>query len=148
MTESITRDMLIAAPPERIWAALSDHRQFAAWFGCTLDTPFAPGALSQGVETLYTNGAVPMALRIVAMEPPRYLSFRWPGYDSEKGRRLDEVEPWTLVEFRLAPEGQGTRVTVTESGFAAITAPLGDRMARENAGGWEQQLRNLAAHVA
>ena len=83
----------------------------------------------------------------VDMQPPRLLSFRWPGYDSETKRLLADVEPWTLVEFRLEPEGQGTRVTVTESGFGAVTAPLGDRMARENAGGWEQQLRNLAAHV-
>lgn len=148
MADSITRDILIAALPERVWAALADHEEFGKWFGCTLDRPFVPGTVSRGVETLHSHGDLPMALEILVLDPPRRLVARWPAYDFEAKRDLADIEPWTKIEFTLEPEGDGTRVTVTESGFDAISAPLGDRMAKENTGGWEEQLRNLATHVA
>ena len=51
---------------------------------------------------------------------------------------------------RLAPRGaagEGTRLTVTESGFDAIPAERRDEALRMNEGGWEAQVGNVKAHA-
>jgi uncharacterized protein YndB with AHSA1/START domain len=62
-------------------------------------------------------------------------------------RDLGPDEPRTLVEFELAAEGAGTRLTVRESGFDGLS-PLRQRRAlRMNTDGWGAQLRNVQRHV-
>ena len=59
----------------------------------------------------------------------------------------------TLVEFTLAPEGDGTRLQVVESGFASL-ATTEEQRAKNHAGnaeGWRSELgelRDYAAKVA
>jgi hypothetical protein len=57
-------------------------------------------------------------------------------------------EPQTLVEFRLEATAQGTRLTVTESGFEKIPAGRRPEAFRMNEGGWAQQMKNIERHVA
>jgi hypothetical protein len=54
----------------------------------------------------------------------------------------------TLVEFKLEAIESGTRLTVIESGFAALPEDV-DRVAafNRNAEGWEGQIQNIATHV-
>jgi len=56
-------------------------------------------------------------------------------------------QPTTLVEFRLEPTAEGTRLTITESGFESIPNPRRLEVLRSNAGGWEIQAKNIADHV-
>ncbi len=50
------------------------------------------------------------------MEEPHLFSFRWIPYGIDI--ECDpETETPTLVEFRLTPDGAGTRLTIVESGF-------------------------------
>jgi hypothetical protein len=43
---------------------------------------------------------------------------------------------------------QGTRLTVTESGFEKIPAGRRPEAFRMNEGGWAQQMKNIERHVA
>jgi len=57
-------------------------------------------------------------------------------------------EPTTLVEFRLEEVGEGTRLTVVESGFDRIPAGRRDEAFRMNSEGWAIQMQNILGHVA
>lgn len=146
MTDRIERSVDIGAPIERVWRAISDPAEFGAWFRVRLDGPFEAGTEQTGQMTYPGYEHYPWKARIVAVEPPHRLAFDWPHMDGSQQVREDW--PWTRVEFRLAPHGTGTRVTITESGFDALPAEVRDTNYRQNDRGWEEQARNIAAHVA
>lgn len=146
MVDSITRNVLVRASLSRTWRAISDHRAFGAWFRAEIDGPFEEGRRVEGRMTHPGAEGMPFVARITALRPETFLAFEWPAYTAEDG--VLEDEPWTLVEVRLVPEGEATRVTITESGFDRLPARVRDRVRRENEGGWEAQARNLAEHLA
>jgi hypothetical protein len=57
-------------------------------------------------------------------------------------------EPQTLVEFRLEPTTEGTRLVITESGFDALPdGPARAEAVRVNTEGWNIQAKHIADHV-
>ena len=146
MTDRIEKSIDIAAPVERVWRALTDHEEFGAWFRVRLDGPFVPGETSLGRITHPGYEHLKWEARVVAMEPPRRFAFTWHPYAVDPHKDYSG-EPPTRVEFRLEPEGGGTRLTVTESGFDSIPAGRRDEALRMNEGGWEQQVGNVRAHA-
>ena len=60
---------------------------------------------------------------------------------------IDDV-PTTLMEFTLEDEGDGTKLTVVESGFAALPDAIRERSLLDNTSGWEEQMRNIQAYLA
>jgi uncharacterized protein YndB with AHSA1/START domain len=146
MTDRIEKTIELNAPVERVWRALTDHHEFGAWFRVKLEGPFVLGEMSRGQITYPGYEHVAWQAKVVAMEKPRLFSFRWPPYAVESGVDYSQ-EPWTLVEFRLEPTPQGTRLTVVESGFDALPEHRRAEARRMNEGGWEEQVRNVKAHV-
>ena len=57
-------------------------------------------------------------------------------------------QPLTLVEFILDESATGTRLTLVESGFAALPAEMRARAFADNSGGWDSELAELVAYVA
>lgn len=145
MSARIEKSIEVAAPLERVWLALTDHREFGAWFKVALDQPFAVGVPSTGRITYPGYEQTPWKAEIVAIEEPRRFAFRWPHMDASHKVREDWA--WTLVEFTLEPAGDGTRVTVVELGFEAFEAEARERSLESNTRGWEEQMRNIKAHV-
>ncbi len=146
MTNSIERTIDIQAPIERVWRALTDHREFGAWFRVKLDGPFVPGALATGQITHPGFEHVRWEARIVAIEAPHRFAFTWHPYAVDPAVDYSREEP-TLVEFRLVSRGAGTHLTVTESGFDKIPAHRRDEALRMNSGGWTAQVENIRVHV-
>lgn len=147
MTDRIEKSIDLKAPVERVWRALTDHVEFGTWFRVRLDGPFVEGEMSRGQITHPGFEHIAWQARIERMEPPRLFSYRWPPYAVDPNRDYAK-EPWTLVEFRLEPMQEGTRLTVVESGFDALPADRRAEAFRMNDGGWAAQVQNLAAHVA
>ena len=85
------------------------------------------------------------------MDHERLFSFRWHHNDALPDEELADKEladqPTMLVEFRLAATSNGTRLTVTESGFSAIPDPHRLEIFRQNAQGWDGQVKAIAAYV-
>lgn len=146
MTDRIEKSIAIAAPVERVWRALTDHEEFGAWFRVTLEGPFVPGKATRGRITHPGYEHLKWEARVVAMEAPRLFAFTWHPYAVDPDRDYS-AEPETRVEFRLEPTGDGTRLTVTESGFDSIPAERRDEALRMNTGGWEAQVKNVKAHA-
>ncbi|QCI63291.1 SRPBCC family protein [Phreatobacter stygius] len=146
MSDRIEKTIELNAPVERVWRALTDHKEFGEWFRVKLDGPFTPGEVSTGRITYPGYEHVKWEARVKQMEAPRLFSFTWHPYAVEPDVDYSK-EPPTLVEFRLEPVTKGTRLTIVESGFDALPSHRRPDALRMNDGGWDEQLRNIQAHV-
>jgi uncharacterized protein YndB with AHSA1/START domain len=81
-------------------------------------------------------------MRVERVEEPTVFAFTWPifGLPEDDPRR-------TYVEFTLEPTGTGTRLTVTESGFAQLPGDAHRKAYDGNADGWAKELGELAAYL-
>ncbi|WP_327237779.1 SRPBCC family protein [Streptomyces sp. NBC_01317] len=148
MSESddrIEREITIEAPPERVWAVLTEPAHVGSWFGQGQPTPvdLRPGG------TMYLDhgayGQFPTT--IVTVDPPHRFSYRWasayPGEQATEGNS-------TLVEFTLAAEGEGTRLRVVETGFADIVIPedrIDTASKKSHTEGWTDMVVNLKKYA-
>ncbi|MGO4880643.1 MAG: SRPBCC family protein [Bryobacteraceae bacterium] len=156
-TDRIERKILLRAPRERVWRALSDSAEFGSWFGVKFDGPFAPGASMRGVIVTTTVDAevakaqkphegMPFEITIERMESERVFSFRWHPHAVEPGVDYS-AEPTTLVEFRLEETADGIMLTVTESGFDRIPLARRAKAFTANEGGWSMVVTLIDKYV-
>ena len=47
-TDRIVKQVMLKAPVDRVWRALSDYREFSQWFCVNLDQPFETGKTNRG----------------------------------------------------------------------------------------------------
>ena len=146
MSDRIEKDILVNAPIERVWRALTDSREFGAWFRANLEGPFAIGKVARGKITYPGYEHLVWEARVTHMDEPVYFAFTWHPYAIDPAGDYS-AEPPTLVEFRLEREGESTRVRVTESGFDALPAGRRDEAIRMNNSGWTTQMDNIRAYV-
>jgi uncharacterized protein YndB with AHSA1/START domain len=144
-TDRIVKTTLLKAPRAKVWRALTDPAEFSRWFGCDLKDPFVPGARVRGPVTSKGYEHLMMDMTIERVEPPRLFSWRWQPGAMET---IDQSEPTTLVVFELEEVPEGTRLTVTESGFERVSPTRRPTVYRENEQGWAGQLKNLTKHLA
>jgi uncharacterized protein YndB with AHSA1/START domain len=146
-TVRIEKQVVLRAPRARVWRAISDARQFGAWFGVTLDGEFAEGATIRGRITIPGYQHVTMEMQIERIEPERYFAYRWHPYAVDPN--VDYApEPTTLVEFRLDESDAGTLLRIVESGFDRIPLARRAEAFRMNEGGWAGQAKNLERYVS
>lgn len=140
--DRIERETLIAAPLERVWSLVAQPGFWVA------DKASLPGTVAREGESMVAKNAEygDFPVRVEKVEPPTYLAYRWAS--AFPGEELRENNS-TLVEFTLAPEGDGTRLRVVESGFAALSGSeeLRGRAVKDNTVGWPQELDALKARA-
>lgn len=151
MEHRIEKRIELKAPVSRVWRALTDHREFGAWFKVKLEGPFVSGQVSRGYITYPGYEHVKWEATIERMEPERLFSFTWahPKSLAKENYSPDySGEPTTLVEFRLEKTTNGTLLMVTESGFENIPSDRREQAFRQNDGGWAEQMKNIESYVA
>lgn len=146
MSDRIEKTIDIDASVARVWRALTDHREFGSWFRVSLEGPFVPGEVTRGNITYPGYEHVVMQVKVTRLEEPHCFAFNWHPYAVDPDVDYSGKTP-TLVEFRLEPTLNGTRLTVVESGFEAVPAHRRAEAFRMNEGGWAEQVRNIKAHV-
>ncbi|MFZ6654016.1 SRPBCC family protein [Undibacterium sp. TJN19] len=148
-TDSLQRSIVINAPRERVWRALSNAEEFGAWFGADLSgQTFVPGQRNRGLfnlpgcENLYFDAV------IEHIQPPDEMSMHWHPYSIDTSVDYSGEIP-TLVSFSLkdAP-GNATLLTVVESGFDKVPAHRRRKAFEMNSNGWEKQLQNIARYAS
>lgn len=88
----------------------------------------------------------PIDVTIDRIDPLRHFSFRCNPLAID--RSVDRTqEPSTLVEFDLEEAGEGTRLTITESGFDQLPADKRVEAFESNADGWEKQMGLVRSYV-
>src|SRR5438132_974494 len=129
-TDRIEKTILLRAPSDRVWRAISDWKEFGSWFGVEFDGPFVAGTRVTGrivptkVDAEVAKAQEPYAgmafeCSIERIEPMRLFSFRWHPFAVDSGVDYS-AEPTTLVAFELQEVTGGTKLTITESGFDGI----------------------------
>jgi uncharacterized protein YndB with AHSA1/START domain len=143
-TDRIEKDVMIAAPVERVWELLTNAEHVGRWFGnAGAEIDLRPG----GTLSLSWSGYGTFHGRVEAVEPPHRVCYRW------LSTRDLQAEPTpansTLIEFTLAAEGDGTRVAVVESGFDRLDVDAEERAAAlaSNTEGWTKELSELAEYA-
>lgn len=144
-SDRIDREINIAAPVDRVWAVLTEPEHVGTWFGqgSPTEVDLRPGGtmvLDHGQYGLFRT-------RIEKVDPPHYLAYRWASaYPGEAATDSNS----TLVEFTLTPDGEGTRLTLSESGFASLSIPP-ERVPTagydSHSAGWTEVLGNLRGYA-
>jgi uncharacterized protein YndB with AHSA1/START domain len=129
------------------WRALTDYREFGAWFRVNLEGPFVPGEIARGKMTYSGYEHVTWQATVQKMEPEHLFSFTWHPYALDQSVDYSAESP-TLVEFRLEATPTGTILRLTESGFDKIPAGRRPEAFRMNDRGWSIQIENIARHVS
>ncbi|KWX20417.1 vanillate O-demethylase oxidoreductase VanB [Mycolicibacterium wolinskyi] len=157
-TDRIEKEVLLRAPLDRVWRAISDADEFGRWFGVRFDGPFVAGTSVTGVITPtemdeevaamqepYTGQAD--TWQIVAVEAPHRLAFRWHPYAVDQDSDYS-AEPTTLVEFSLSEAADGVLLRIVESGFDAIPAERRASAFEANSDGWAHQTELVRKYLA
>ena len=139
MTKAIRRELLIPKPREQVWRAIASSTALAEWMfpndfvarighQFTFQVPPNPKVNFEGMS---------VACEVLECDPPSRLAFSW-----SAGGLQD-----SQVNFRLEPEGQGTRLYFEHSGFD-VSQPWGEQAFRGAEYGWAKMLGQLSDVVA
>jgi uncharacterized protein YndB with AHSA1/START domain len=157
VSDRIEKKVVLRAPRERVWKALTDASQFGTWFGVELDAPFVAGKTTKGrivptkvdVEVARLQEAhrdTPVDFQIERIEPMTVFAFRWHPFAID--RNVDySREPTTLVQFELSDASGGTQLVITESGFDHIPLERRAKAFAANDGGWTKQAELIARYL-
>ncbi len=139
--DRIERIVILPVSLERAWAAITEPEQMSQWAGAQVEMELLPGA-----EARLVWGDDVVRWRIDAFEPPGRFAYRWyPGSGDDLTLPL-ENQPATMVEFFLEEIPEGTKLTLIESGFAALPPDHFERSLKENNEGWDALLGMLVAY--
>jgi uncharacterized protein YndB with AHSA1/START domain len=135
--DQIREQVVYPYPVQTVWHALTDPTALGEWL--------MPNDFQARVGHEFTFTAPPgphwdgrVFCRVTELVPPHRLAYTWRGTDPAT---LD-----TTVTFELDPVSDGTRLTLTHSGFSQANQWLRDQLA----GGWRSNLlaRTLPALLA
>ena len=138
--DKIERTLELPYPRERVWRAISDPNEISRWFsdGVTMEeNPTVGSEIHFDWKEHGQAGGV-----VVAYEPPQRFAYRWWATGANKNRPIGESNS-TLVTFELFATEQGTRLELTESGFAALPEEIREKSYQDNTGGWKTELGEL-----
>jgi uncharacterized protein YndB with AHSA1/START domain len=138
-TFAVERSIWIAAPPERVWHAITDPAQIEQWF--SPGTSWRLSALEVGGRLFVPNaetGAEMYTQVIERVDPPHRFVLR------------SVPEPPATVEvtvYTLQEEHGGTRLIITHSGYELVPEEMRWSAMEQNAFGFGMMLENAKAHI-
>ena len=137
---SVRRSIRIAAPPAKVWAAVTEPEHISRWFG----RAEFEGSYAGARGTLTWPDRKPIPVRLEAIEAQRMVSYRW-GNDDASGIVPDELDDAhsTVFTFTLAEVPGGTELTVVETGFETTSDPAANLA--DHRDGWNGELDKLVA---
>jgi uncharacterized protein YndB with AHSA1/START domain len=139
--DAIEREIVIDAPPNVVWAIVTEAQHLAGWFNDEAELDLRSG----GRMLLTWRGHGTYQGRVETVHPPHRFAFRWQTREGE----FSETNS-TLVVMTLEADEAGTRLRVIESGFATLPWPdnARARYADENSKGWLTELDELRNYIA
>lgn len=121
-------DHLYAHPPAAVWKALTDPELHAKWWAAGDVRPVVGHRFELDMGAW---GKQPC--EVLQVIPEQLLQYRF------AAGMLD-----TIITWRLAPEGDGTRLTLTHEGFN-LDSPMGRKAFEGMQAGWPTVLARLAS---
>src|SRR6478609_9072898 len=136
--DRIERTVRLERPPREVWSALTTAEGLSAWFGERATIDLRPG----GEASMTFAGGLTVEMRVERVEEPNVFAYTWrlPDLPDDDPRR-------TYVEFTLEPDGAGTVLSVTETGFAQLPLDTRPETYDSHREGWTRELAELAEHL-
>ena len=143
VADRIEREILIDAPVDVVWDVVTRPEHISGWFSDRVEIDLRPG----GAMVLAWDDYGTVCGRVERVQPPHFFSFRWV-VPRIPGAELSDDNS-TLVEFSLVADGEGTRLTVVESGFAGLAGPDEENQGHVDAHrrGWVKELGELVEYA-
>jgi uncharacterized protein YndB with AHSA1/START domain len=119
----------LAHSPTKVWRAITQPGELAAWFPAAVETDLKPGA---AMRFTFPDGAPVDETgqgEVLEVDPPKVFAFRW---------NTD------VLRFELVPDGDGCVLRFTQ---VLGGGPFGRLSAGRNAVGWDVCLAALEAHL-
>jgi uncharacterized protein YndB with AHSA1/START domain len=145
--DAIVSEIQIAAPPDRVFRALTDAGELQRWFG-NAECPLKFWEMDARVGGRYryqtekgsivVNGVSEFECHgeILECDPPRVLAYTWiANWHDDTSRR-------TVVRWELSQQESGTHVRVTHSGLSTLPAAR-----KDYSGGWTGVVEMLKKFV-
>jgi uncharacterized protein YndB with AHSA1/START domain len=109
-------------PPGVVWCAITEREQLRSWFPCDVLVQGGSWTVGAAITFVFPPQVIDMTLsgKVLEVEEPHKLSYTWG----------DEV-----LRFELTPDGEGTRLVLTDE--------LAPDIAARNAAGWDDCLDRL-----
>ncbi|KAB2344703.1 SRPBCC family protein [Actinomadura rudentiformis] len=116
-------------PPAKVWRAVSDPAEMAAWFPAKVEAELRPGAPMRFIfpEEAVVDGT--WDGEVLEVDPPKVFMFRW---NSD------------VLRFELIPDGDGCLLVFTQTIGGGSVGLLA---AGRTAAGWDTCLDELAARL-
>ncbi len=133
---AVERSIWIAVPRERVWQAITDPKQIEGWF--SPGTPWQLSALEVGGRLFVRNQETSEEMYtqvIERIDPPQLLITR-------SAPEASETTTYTLTEER-----DGTRLTITHSGYEVQPEQQRWGSMEQNAFGFGMMLDNAKAYI-
>ena len=128
----IKKEIVIEAPPAKVWEHITDPRKIAGWL---MPNDFEPVVGRDFSLDCKEQGKVSCVVKEVIPQKKLVYSFV---------SKVTKVE--TLVTITLAKEGKGTRLTLIHSGWDQL--PPGEQGIADNySGGWGAGLAKLQEQI-
>ena len=142
----IDRTIEVAAPPDRVWRALTTAEELSAWFQVNIEGEIVPGTEVWMTSVHPGHAGQRFRVRFTEMNAPH--RFVWEWHPGEVDPSVDYTrEPRTTVTFTLEPSDRGTRLSVSETGFDEITLARRAKVFKDNSQGWTEVLGWLQAYA-
>ena len=148
VSDTIERDIFIAAPIEKVWELIS----VPGWW--INDGPLDLGSVERLADdraVVHHPDAGDLLVERLAADAPHTVTFRWlvSGAGVQRPDAAADQFLYTRVTFTLTTEPGGTRLAVTEGGFAtaAMDEKARGRAYADNSEGWEIELGAARAYL-
>jgi uncharacterized protein YndB with AHSA1/START domain len=144
---TLEREIRIDASPEVVFDVVSSPEHLREWWPEEVGLPAVPGTSGRiGFGDFAKGEGEWVQFTVVDAVPPRLFSFRW---THEEGQAAAPGNS-NLVVFELEPDGDGTLLRMTETGFRERgwdEAKVAERY-RDHATSWDHYLPRLSVYAA
>jgi uncharacterized protein YndB with AHSA1/START domain len=138
-TVAVERSVLINAPHERVWKAITDPVQLEQWYAS--ECPWEIPELQVGATVKFHNTDTDIQLATIeVLEPLHQFTLRW---------QLDPAHPGiTLLNSFLLEEADGnTRVTVSQAGYESLPDGMREEQLRQDADAYTAIAESLKTYL-
>ncbi|MEV4280118.1 SRPBCC domain-containing protein [Actinoplanes xinjiangensis] len=137
---SIEREIYVDASPEIVFDVVSRPEHVQRWWPDEADYPLVPGAAGR-----ISFGEKSETFTVVDVRPHRSFAFRWTHPEGEAAAQGNSF----LVVFDLTPQGDGTLLRMSETGFRerGWSEAVAEEAWRDHVSGWDFFLPRLAPYA-
>ena len=143
---TLERELYVDAAPEIVFEVVSSPEHVKQWWPDDARYEVVPGSTGEIVFGDLDTGGQAVGFTVLECRPPQTFTFRWTQPANEPATTGNSL----LVTFDLSPEGSGTLLRLTESGFREMGWEVGvlEQQYREHIRGCNHFLPRLASYVA